>query len=121
MAAPRHIWVYRARCLRVIDGDTLHLVADLGFRLTREDHFRLLGVDAPEMHGATRQAGEAARRFVCDWLVAGGITGWPLLIETAQDPDSFGRYLCRLWRVSDGEELAPALIAAGHDTGRRFD
>lgn len=121
MAAPAHQWVFPARCLRVIDGDTLALRVDVGFHLTRTDHFRLLDVDTPEVRGAEREAGLAAHGFVCAWLTEAGLGDWPLLIETVPEPDSFGRYLCRVWRSSDGAELAEDLITAGHDTGRRFD
>ena len=117
---PQHQWVYPARCLRIVDGDTLDLIVDVGYYLTRRDHFRLLDVDAPELRGIERPAGLAAQQFVREWIVDAGIGGWPLVIQTAKDPDNFGRYLCHLWRVSDGRNLAEDIRAAGYDSGQRW-
>lgn len=115
------IWAYRARLVRVIDGDTLDLVIDAGFRSTREERVRLLGVNTPEVKGATRQAGVAARTFVEDWLsrVAEG-DEWPLIVQTHKG-DAFGRYLARLWRRSDGACLNDTLLMAGHAVVFRAD
>ena len=44
------IYEYRAKCIRVIDGDTVHLEVDLGFRMSCHHHFRLLGIDTPEQY-----------------------------------------------------------------------
>ncbi len=40
---------YRARLVRVVDGDTLDLTLDLGFGIIRTDRFRLFGLNAPEL------------------------------------------------------------------------
>lgn len=114
MSAAPAIWAYRARVERVIDGDTIDLTIDAGFRSTREERVRLLGVNTPEVRGATRQAGVAARTFVEDWLsrVADG-DEWPLIVQTHKG-DAFGRYLGRIWRRHDGACLNDTLLMAGH-------
>lgn len=118
---PAHAWVFPARCTRIVDGDSLILVVDLGFHLTYTGRFRLLDVDTPEPEGETEAAGDAATEFTRRWIVDAGIGGWPLRIQTEPDPDDFGRYLAHLWRVTDGRSLAVTLIQAGHHTGRQFD
>lgn len=41
-------YIYQAKVIRWIDGDTVELSADLGFRIYKVDRFRLLDVDTPE-------------------------------------------------------------------------
>lgn len=109
---PEHAWVYQARIIRVVDGDTCDVVIDAGFRATRTERLRLLGVNTPEVRGATKLAGDAATAFVKQWWsdAAGG--DWPLLVQTEKS-DVFGRYLALVWRRTDGACLNDALLTAG--------
>ena len=34
--------------VRVVDGDTVDVIIDLGFSLTKKERVRLAGIDAPE-------------------------------------------------------------------------
>lgn len=43
------MYTYKATVNRVIDGDTVNLTIDLGFRLTYTANCRLSGINAPEM------------------------------------------------------------------------
>lgn len=110
--APAQLWVYRARAVRVVDGDTLDVVIDCGFHGYRTERLRLLGVNTPELKGETRAAGEDAKAFVQDWLAAAGDGDWPLVIRTEQ-ADAFGRYLAVVWAANGGACLNDALLAEG--------
>jgi len=86
---------------RVIDGDTLEAG---GVR------YRVLDVDAPEIHGAKcvdeRAAGLAAKRAVERWVArAGSITA------EGSRLDRYGRTLARV-RI-DGEDLGERLVREG--------
>ncbi len=105
------LWHYRARVIRVIDGDSLLMELDTGFHTTRWESVRVLGVDAPEMVGASRAAGLEARAFVQAWTDEPGT--WPFLVRTTKT-DSFGRYLADVVRIRDGANLAQALLESGH-------
>lgn len=110
---PTALYVYRARCERVIDGDTIDATISMGLHDYRTERLRLLGVNAPERKGETRAAGDAARLFVVEWMRGGvALDEWPLVIRT-QKSDAFGRFLGTVWRVSDGVSLNEALLAAG--------
>lgn len=39
---------YNAKCIRVVDGDTIDAHIDLGFDITIKKRIRLAGIDAPE-------------------------------------------------------------------------
>ena len=110
---PATLWVYRARLVRVVDGDTIDVHIDAGFQNYREDRLRLLGLNCPEVHGPTREAGLAATVFTADWLRLGdALDPWPLILETHKS-DVFGRFLARVWRIVDGACLNDDLLAGG--------
>jgi endonuclease YncB( thermonuclease family) len=44
------MYTYKAKLNRVVDGDTVNLTIDLGFRLTYTANCRLAGINAPEMN-----------------------------------------------------------------------
>ena len=42
------MYEYKAKLLRVIDGDTIDCVIDLGFNVRLKERIRLKGIDTPE-------------------------------------------------------------------------
>jgi endonuclease YncB( thermonuclease family) len=114
---PDRLWVYRATFERVVDGDTIDVRVDAGFRNYRRERVRLLGVNAPESRGPSRDDGQASRVYVETWLQTAEMDTaddhWPLILETSKS-DVFGRWLATLWRVSDGECLNIEILQAGY-------
>lgn len=111
---PAPLWVFRARPVRVVDGDTVDVELDVGFHGRRVERVRLLGVDCPERG---QPGWHEATAYVADWLVGAGgrslgTDAWTLVVETEQS-DAFGRYLALVWRVSDGRCLTDDLLDAG--------
>lgn len=105
------LYAYPAEIVRVIDGDTVEADIDLGFSTWRRgERLRLDGVDAPEIRGATREAGLAAAA-----ALRARIEGRALVICTLRDrTEKYGRYLVRIF---DGTELVNDwLIEAGYAT-----
>ena len=62
------MWTYQAKCIRVIDGDTLEMLVDLGFRVHYRVRIRLSDVDTPELRGPEKAAGERAKLAAEDWI-----------------------------------------------------
>ena len=92
---------YRARCTRIIDGDTIDVEIDLGLRCYRRERLRLLLINAPEMKGETFAAGIAAKAFLAS-LVVPGNPSWNLLLRgIKKDTDSFGRWLALIFIQRD--------------------
>lgn len=109
----RPLYRYQAKLIRVIDGDTVVLEIDQGFRQFRHDQsVRLLGVNAPELHGPDALRGLDAQTFTTMWF-----RGSPMVyIESYRDhgeQDSFGRILARVFREGDPVSLNDALLVAG--------
>lgn len=112
---------YRARCTRVVDGDTIDVTVDLGFHLSATMRLRLWGIDTAEMNAkddALRKQAQEAKDFVGVMVLSpAGSTEWPIKIETLKDTDSFGRWLAKVWYLdtTKGFEvlLNDELIIAG--------
>ena len=79
------LYTYRAKILRVVDGDTLWLAVRLGPRQWLKEKLRLRGLDCPEL---ITPKGKAAKRFV-EGLVARATA---VTICTTK-PDKYDRYL----------------------------
>lgn len=79
------LWTYIAHVTRIIDGDTLDVVVDLGLGHRAFTRLRLRGIDTPELY---TDAGRGARSFVEDALADA-----PMIIIATRRTDSYGRYL----------------------------
>lgn len=108
------LYEYRAKVLRVVDGDTIYLSVDMGLETTRILEVRLYGINCPEMHDTP--AGPAAKAYTEAWLgFHANLDGW-LLLRTIKDKrEKYGRYLA-LVLDGDGEGacLNDMLVDAGH-------
>lgn len=98
--------------VKVVDGDTLDVLIDVGFSVFLKQRVRLKGVNTPEIHFANnteKQSGEAAKTYVLTWLSENS----KLQIKTYKD-DKYGRLLADLISVNTNQSLNDALIQTGH-------
>lgn len=110
---------YNASLVRVVDGDTLVLKIDLGFKVEVEQTVRLFGVDTPELIGETREAGLAAKSAVVSMLTVESVG--KLLVRTHKPAkrDKYGRYVAEISFVNaSGATLSlnEQLVARGFAT-----
>jgi len=88
------MYEYRARLIRVVDGDTMDVDIDLGFGIHFQERIRLAGIDTPETYGVKKdseeyQLGKQAALFVEDKL-----EGKEFIIRTEKDSKGkYGRYI----------------------------
>ena len=121
---------YRAICVKVVDGDTVDLEVDLGFRMKFTDRFRLHGINAPEVRGEERQAGIAAKNWLIGKLfdltdVPGEEpTPKPLIIQTIKDHKrgKYGRWLVKIFEDDDNyvSHLNDQMADAGHAASKDY-
>jgi len=78
-------YVYKAIVKRVVDGDTLLLLIDLGFQVWKEQRIRLAGIDTPALDEA---GGQEAFHFVRDQLAKVKF----VMLKTGKI-DIYGRYV----------------------------
>ena len=137
-------YLYAATVVNIVDGDTLDLRIDLGFRTERVDRFRLANIDAPELPSRTADShpplsstrsgdsriapdspatlideARAARDFLFNRL----LNAKTIVVKT-QRTDQHGRYVTHLFyseaelSIDDcfktGTYLNAELIEAGH-------
>jgi len=107
-------WRFRARPGRIIDGDTVVMQIDLGFRTHMEQPIRITGVDTPELLSADpaeRVAAQEAKSHVVMWFDKhrhdAGLL-WPYTLNTDKDKMTFARYLGSV-TCSEGHSLSEAL------------
>jgi len=78
-------YTYNAEVLRVIDGDTVVIRVDVGFRMFAEMPMRLAFINAPEMN---TQGGKDAKLFLERF-----VDGMRVVVKTYKPIDKYGRYL----------------------------
>jgi endonuclease YncB( thermonuclease family) len=89
------IYIYKAELIRVVDGDTVDLIIDLGFDTSRKERFRLYGIDAPELRF---EAGKAAKAWLEDALTPlEAIYIQTIQLSTKAKRDKYGRFLAVLY------------------------
>jgi micrococcal nuclease len=108
----KEVRTYPAKLHRVVDGDTVYLEVDLGFRVFGAFEFRLYGINCPEMN---TPEGKAAKRFTMEWFTQSNIQG-EVMVESQKDPEKYGRWLGLILPTEsvNGESLNAALVATGH-------
>ena len=111
------MYEYSAGLLSVVDGDTVDVTVDLGFRIHREIRLRLAGVDTHETYGVPKaseeyERGTVEREFVEAWFAEGTTDefAWPVVIRT-EKTGKFGRYLAVVERRTDGAILNDDLLS----------
>lgn len=111
-------FLFQARLGRVVDGDTIDMIVDLGFRARYEARVRLEGVDAAEIYGVALDSEEYAwgmehKAFVEDWFDTHTIDDaeWPLILNTEEDSGKYGRWPGSISAKDTGADLAGDLVA----------
>jgi micrococcal nuclease len=90
------MWNYRASLVRVIDGDTVELKVDLGFRVYSQETFRLARINTPERG----QPGymEASQRL--EHLLTNDVDYLDITTRKGDKQDKYGRYLVEITAVT---------------------
>jgi endonuclease YncB( thermonuclease family) len=112
----------RAKCLRVVDGDTYDLQVDCGFHTYRVDRFRLFGYDTHELKDSDptkRLLATQAKIFVTGMLLPGS-DRWTCRVATHKDPDNFGRWLAMIYMRPDETETEVSLGVALLELGLAY-
>lgn len=86
-----HKYQYKAKIVRIIDGDTLVLDIDMGFRVRSQQHIRVRFLDTPEMFSGSdeeRAEGRRAALYALQILRNREVT----VIVYKDDSQSFNRW-----------------------------
>lgn len=113
-------YFYNAKVVKVVDGDTLDLMIDLGFGCYQHQRIRLAGPDckgfnAPEIRGEEKEYGLKAKELLIEKF-----NYWPnVVVQTFQEKGKYGRYIATvLGREEEsvafsGKDVATYLVESG--------
>jgi|TARA_R110002110_G_scaffold347575_1_gene557686 micrococcal nuclease len=113
------MYQYRAKLIRVVDGDTVDAMIDCGFNTYKKERIRLYGIDAPESRTRDKEEkkrGLAAKARLKEMIKEGKNE---FIVETSIDKKGkYGRLLGTLYRDNDFGQLETCynqmLIDEGH-------
>lgn len=111
------MYTYKAKVEKVVDGDTLDLLVDLGFRIHHRIRVRLLGVDCPETRTSDKvekskglEAKEYTNSYVSECMEKYGY-----VLVTTESTDKYGRWLAHINSPDDKAlSLTESLIQNKH-------
>lgn len=93
------MYTYTATVAKIVDGDSVWLVVDVGYRMTYKDNFRLIRINTPELRSRDAEV-KAAAYAAKDRLRELIPVGAEVLIRTAKS-GKYGRWLAEIY-VDDG-------------------
>lgn len=98
-------YIYRAKVIKVIDGDTIDLMIDLGYHTFLKKRIRLDGVDTPEIRGEERPEGLISKAAVEEL-----IGGQDVKVKSIRERDKYGRNIARIYFGPDDIDLTDYLL-----------
>lgn len=118
-------YVYRARSLRVIDGDTLIANVDLGFGVEKGEpgieiplRIRIRGLYCPEVVKPWEKADPATGGYLAAAHLHALVAQMPLVVQSYKDTRSFERWVCDVWIDGEEKTIAEQMIEAGMGAAR---
>jgi len=105
---------YRAEASRVVDGDTIDAVIDLGFHIKITERLRFEGLNAPQIHGVPHTSPEfkkgiEARTYVERRLAQNGNQ---MVVETGRR-GRWRRWVATIYLADSQKSLNEELIEKG--------
>jgi len=107
---------YKAVVFKVVDGDTLDAMLDLGFGVYIEQRVRIWPIDTPEISKKeTREAGLRSKNRLKEL-----VEGKEILLITVKDKDKYGRYCARCLLADDGFSRDVGQILLDEALGKEY-
>lgn len=110
-ATYKQLYTYKAYVKKIIDGDTIWVVVDCGFKIWVHQKIRLRGIDAP---GITTSEGMKSYKFVCREL-----KGLPFVVIKSHSRDKYDRYLSDIFYLK-GENDPKIVLEKGEFLNQRL-
>lgn len=102
---------------RVVDGDTVEVTLDLGYKLYHKTKIRLEKIDAPELHSSNPEEREAAKNVskILNDMLALSMTSGALYFDCTEydSDDRYGRILGNLYDTYTKRSIPKTLIQNG--------
>ncbi|WP_346854743.1 thermonuclease family protein [uncultured Draconibacterium sp.] len=110
------MYKYKAKIDRIVDGDTMDIIVDLGFKISTHQRIRLQGINTPETYNVKKDSeeyrkGSLAKEFVIQRIEA---NNYEALIDTEKDTGKYGRYIATVWLADSPVSLNQELVDKGY-------
>ena len=108
------MYEYKAKVIKVVDGDTVDVDIDLGFGVwLKDERVRIMGIDTPESrtrNKAEKVLGLAAKKRMKE------LCGKEIYVESLNRGklDKYGRLLANMFTKDSKENICKTLIKEGH-------
>ena len=96
---------------KVVDGDTLDAIIDLGFGITKKERIRIAAIDAPETR--THNLHEKKLGFEAKAWLKKHVEYCDNVIIKTEKEGKYGRIL-GIPKTDDGQSMCDILVAEGH-------
>ena len=106
------MYEYNAVLDRVVDGDTIDVTIDLGFKVWKKMRVRMEGINTPESRTRNKDEkarGKLAAKFLSDAVSSGDVV---LKTKLKDSRGKFGRVLATVW--VDGKNINQSMIDHYH-------
>ncbi len=88
------LWLYRAKVINIIDGDTVDLLVDKGTDDYKKMRIRLKGINAPEIHNVKHGSKTHIKGMASKKVLEEKILGKEVMLTTYKDKTGkYGRYI----------------------------
>jgi micrococcal nuclease len=105
------LYHYKATMGKIVDGDTVDAIMDLGFSIIYKERFRFYGINAWETRGSERDKGLIAKARVMELAP----TGSSIIVQTFKDAKGkYGRYLADIQIPDNCKTVNQILLEEGH-------
>ena len=105
------MYKYKAKVIKVVDGDTIDCNVDLGFHMTAKIRFRLAKINTPEVRGIEKKEGLAAKEWLINFLEQ---IDYNIIVKTKKT-GKYGRWIGHLYvNEDDVDSISDELVKAGH-------
>ena len=106
------LYTYKAKVVKIVDGDTVKFDVDLGFRIHFTDNFRLMNINAPEIRGIERPEGLKSKAFLIETI--------PIGTEVIIESYKHGKYrwLCEIFL--DGVNINNLMVEEGFAVFKKY-
>ena len=111
--APKYSYT-NVEVTRVVDGDTIEVVVDLGFRVMMKMPLRIYGINTPELKQPNHDEAVAALQKILKMkpTKAHPSPTTKVSVNTIKPREKYGRYLAEVF-LADGTSVAERMIATG--------
>jgi micrococcal nuclease len=105
------MYTYNAKIVKVIDGDTMDALVDLGFNMTIRIRLRAMNIDTPEIFKPNSE-GEALHAVAAKNRAIELLNDKNVVIVTYKDPSAYNRYSSKI-TMPDGRDFSQVMIQEG--------